>query len=67
MASKAITAIGTTTAIATVPLFDRPLEPVDGIAVILELVRVIVDKREVELAVVRVVGVMMGTYVLVDV
>ena len=65
MASKAMTAIGTTTAMATVPPFDRPLELVDVIAVVLEVAESEGDV-EVEPVVVGDVG-ERGTNVLVDV
>ena len=60
-----MTAIGTTTAMATVPPVDRPLELVDDIAVVLEVTEVEIDEVEVELVVVGDVG--LRGMVLVDV
>jgi hypothetical protein len=52
MASKAITAIGTTTAMAIVPPFDRPLELDDSIAVVFEVGAIEIDEVEIGVVVV---------------
>lgn len=65
MASNAMTATGTTTAMATVPPVERPLLPVAGTAVVLDNTD---DEEEEEELVGVVVGVgVVGTKVLVEV
>jgi hypothetical protein len=63
IASKAMTATGTTTAIATIPPVERPLLPVEGVDVLL---LVMLDEEETD-EVGLDVGPLVGTKVLVDV